>query len=86
MVDVKLFSRKHCGLCQETFEDLKTVQRQIPFDLEIFDIDDRENLEWKKLYFEDIPVIYVNDKPFVKWGLDVEEFVKELKRLNGDGK
>jgi uncharacterized membrane protein len=57
MIDVKLYSRKDCHLCDQARIDLASMQEEVPHQLSVIDIDEDPKLV--KLYGEVIPVITV---------------------------
>ena len=57
---VTIFSRRGCHLCDVAEETVRSVQDEVPFDLEIVFIDGNEELE--KLYGEEIPVTMIDGK------------------------
>jgi uncharacterized membrane protein len=57
MLQVTLFSRSDCHLCEEVETDLRNIQKEIPFELTIQDIESKDNL--KDLLGEEIPVVEV---------------------------
>ncbi len=57
-----LFTRKHCGICDDALYNLSIIQKNIPsLSIVIKDIDDSENIQWKKLYHLSVPVIHVRE-------------------------
>jgi glutaredoxin len=78
-INVELFSKRHCGICQGVLEDLEEIRKRLPFDLQVIDIEEKRNFNWKELYFNDIPVIHIDKEPFVKHGIDKDEFEAELR-------
>lgn len=60
-----LFTSPTCTLCTVAKADLHSLQRQIPFDLSIYDIrssapsyDPYEQTVWRRLYQYDVPVLH----------------------------
>jgi hypothetical protein len=73
---VQLFSKQYCGLCEEVHYQLEKLQPKLKFDLQIVDVELKENKQFLKMYFNDIPVIHLDQKPIMKHGIDIEEFTK----------
>lgn len=57
MIDVILYSRNECHLCDETRADLEDLQKSIPFRLKVVDIDSSKSL--RELYAAQIPVVEI---------------------------
>jgi uncharacterized membrane protein len=57
MINVTLYLRKDCHLCEQAVEDLKAIQETIPHTLTIIDIDSDPALQ--RSYALDIPVLEV---------------------------
>jgi len=57
MIEVVLFSRNECHLCDETIEHLSSLENQIPHKLTIVNIDSDPDLT--RIYGERIPVLEV---------------------------
>ena len=55
MIEVTLYSRKDCHLCDEVKEELASLQETVPHKLIVVDIDTDPKL--KKLYDTEIPVV-----------------------------
>ncbi|MEA3440275.1 MAG: DUF2085 domain-containing protein [Chloroflexota bacterium] len=58
MIEVILYTRKDCRLCEQTRSDLDELQSQFPHRLSILDIDENPDLA-QKFGFE-IPVVQIN--------------------------
>lgn len=57
---VIVYSRSHCGCCEQAIKTLTQAQEQHQFTLEIIDIDTVPEL--KTLYDAQVPVIVINGK------------------------
>ncbi len=57
MIEVTLYSRKDCHLCDQALEDLAAIKESVPHHLIVIDIDTNPKL--KKLYDKEVPVIEV---------------------------
>jgi len=79
MIVVDLFSGGECGLCDDAREILKSVQRDIPFQLrEILLLPDNPHYEE---YRDHIPVIHVNGSRSFRHRIPEESFRKQLLAL-----
>lgn len=77
-MNVELYSRQNCHLCDAARETLRSVQQEIPFELHEIDID-RDPL-LRERYTHDVPVVFIDGKAWFKHKLDREEMVKRLER------
>ena len=69
---VTIYSRRGCHLCDFAEETVRSVQGEVPFDLEIVFIDGNEELE--KLYGEEVPVTMIDGKRHDYFRVDRERF------------
>jgi uncharacterized membrane protein len=73
MINVKLYSRKDCPLCDQALADLQSLQTSIPHNLEIIDVDSHP--EALRLYGNALPVVEVGPykvkAPFDKKELEI---------------
>jgi hypothetical protein len=58
--EVILYTRKQCGLCDETADELRRLQGDLSFELTELDIDEDASL--RDLYDEIVPVVAVGDR------------------------
>ena len=75
---VTIYSRRGCHLCDVAEETVRSVQSEIPFDLEIVFIDGNEELE--KLYGEEVPVTMIDGKRHDYFRVDRERFKSAVLR------
>jgi len=57
MIEVKLFSRKDCHLCDVTQQHLEELQLSVPHQLTIIDVD--SDVKLRNLYGFNVPVVFV---------------------------
>ncbi|MER1985690.1 MAG: glutaredoxin family protein [Solibacillus sp.] len=57
---IQLYSRPHCELCEEGLRTLKLVQEDVPFEIEVINIEDDDVLHEK--YMLMIPVVVLDDE------------------------
>lgn len=73
MIQVTLYSRKDCHLCEQALADLESLRAQIPHQVDIIDVDTDARL--KKEYGLEIPVVEVGPyklkAPFSKGALEM---------------
>lgn len=77
-MNVELYSKPSCSLCDEARATILEVQARIPFDFHEVDIT-RDPVLFEK-YQHDIPVVFVDGIRFFKLKLDKEEFEQRLER------
>jgi len=78
-VDVEIYSRPGCHLCDQAKEVIERVQRRVTFGLKIINIETDAQLE--RQYGEEIPVVFINGSKAFKFRVDEAEFEKKVKRL-----
>ena len=76
MKTVQLYTRVGCHLCEVVDEQLETLKKEIPFEIELLDIDQDEKL--RELYNEEVPVVVLDGKKIAKYHLDVEMLRRRL--------
>src|SRR5512135_2931961 len=57
MIEVTLYSRKDCHLCEITQKDLEELQNVVPHHLTVIDID--SDLKLRSLYGFNVPVVQI---------------------------
>ena len=78
MVQVLLYTKPGCCLCDEVKATIERLRKQHPFELrEVNILDDRRLFEEFK---EQIPVVFINGRKAFKFHLDDKEFLKRLAR------
>lgn len=75
---VTLYSKAACGLCDEAEEVLRELQREIPFRLEIVDIESEKTLFDR--YWLRIPVVAVEGEDVAEAPLDADRLRAALSR------
>lgn len=70
-----LYTRRECHLCDEAKDTLDRVRREIPFDLDVVDVDSAAALVAQ--YGEEVPVVLIEGRKRFKYR--VEE--QRLRRL-----
>lgn len=63
---VKFYSRPNCSLCDDGLRTLKLVQEDIPFEIEIINIEENDELHEK--YMLHIPVVEKDGK-VIQYGM-----------------
>jgi glutaredoxin len=73
---VQLYTRVGCHLCEVVEAELENLKKEIPFEIELLDIDRDEKL--RELYNEEVPVVMLDGKKIAKYHLDVEMLRRRL--------
>jgi glutaredoxin len=74
--EVILYTRAGCHLCDEAKEQLHGLRRQTAFELRVVDID--QDPELRKLYNDEVPVIFINGHKAFKYRIEPAQFLKLL--------
>jgi len=78
---VTLYTRARCHLCEVAAEVLDDVREELPFDLEVVDIDGDEALRAR--YRSDIPVVMLEGELLFRYRIDAD--VLRARLLEGLG-
>ena len=78
-VDVKIYSRADCHLCEEAKATIERVADEVdtPVTIEEIDVDTDETL--REEYGERVPYVFVDGWPAFKYEVDDEELRRQLK-------
>ena len=78
-VDVKIYSRADCHLCEEAKATIERVADEVdtPVTIEEVDVDTDERLRAE--YGERVPYVFVDGWPAFKYEVDAEELRRQLK-------
>ncbi len=79
-MNITLYTRAGCHLCDEAKKVLKEAQAETAFDLEEVDIDQHPNL--KAEFNEQVPVVFINGRKAFKYRVDPCELRRRLSRAN----
>lgn len=74
---VILYTRKDCHLCDDAKAIIETVKQEIPFSLDVLDVDTKS--EWQTTYGLEVPVVFVNEKKFSKYHVEPERLRQWLR-------
>jgi len=78
-VQIDIYSRPGCHLCDDAKEVVERVRRRFPFSLRVIDIETDPELE--KAYGQQIPVVFINGNKAFKYHVDEHELEQKVKRL-----
>ena len=79
-IEVTLYSRSNCHLCEVALETLLGLQKELNFDIEKLLIDGDSELE--KKYGEQVPVILINGAMHDFFRVDPERFRNSISHLH----
>ena len=74
--EVVLYSRKGCHLCEVVKESLVKLHRQGGFELHEIDVD--SDAETRRLYNDEVPVVFINGRKAFKYRMNEQEFLRKL--------
>jgi glutaredoxin len=78
-IEVEIYSRPGCHLCDEAKDVIERVRRRVVFNLRVINIETDAALE--KEYGEQIPVVFINGNKAFKYHVNENEFEQKVKRL-----
>jgi glutaredoxin len=73
---VILYYRKGCHLCELVKESLTKLSRQARFHWEEIDVESSPEL--RRLFTDEVPVVFINGRKAFKYRMDEKEFLKKL--------
>ena len=79
-IEVTLYTRKGCHLCDEAKAQMAPLLREFSARLREVDIDADEKL--RALYNFDVPVIFLGGRKVAKHRLDLAQFRRQLERAS----
>lgn len=79
LIQIDIYSRPGCHLCDEAKEVVERVRARFPFSLRVIDIETDPELQ--KSYGEQIPVVFINGNKAFKFRVDEAELEKRVKKL-----
>ena len=77
LLEIVLYTRAGCHLCDETKEIIRGAQAETPFAFHEVDID--LDPELRQRYNEEVPVVFMDGKKVFKYRIDPREFRRRLK-------
>lgn len=78
MSRVTLYTRVACHLCEDARAALDAVRAEVPFDLDVVDVD--TDPELVKAYGWEVPVVLVDGRKAFKYRVDPSELRAKLAR------
>jgi glutaredoxin len=74
--EVIIYSRKGCHLCEIVKESLVKLHKRGGFNWREIDVD--SNAEMRRLYNDEVPVVFINGRKAFKYRMDEQEFLRKL--------
>ena len=78
-VQVDIYSRPGCHLCDEAKVVIERVQRRLGFAVRVIDVE--TDPEFERKFGEEIPVVFINGVKAFKYHVDEAEFQKKVQKL-----
>jgi glutaredoxin len=74
--EVIVYSRKGCHLCEIVKESLVKLHKRGGFDWREIDVD--SDIELRRQYNDQVPVVFINGRKAFKYRMDEQEFMRKL--------
>ena len=74
--EVIVYSRKGCHLCEIVKESLVKLHKRGGFDWREIDVD--SDIELRRQYNDQVPVVLINGRKAFKYRMDEQEFMRKL--------
>jgi glutaredoxin len=74
--EVIVYSRKGCHLCEIVKESLVKLQKRGGFRWHEIDVDSDARI--RRLYNDEVPVVFINGRKAFKYRMDEKEFLRKL--------
>ena len=78
-IQIEIYSRPGCHLCDEAKEVIERIQRRYAFAVRVINIEEDPALE--TAYGTEIPVVFINGSKAFKYRVDEAELEKKVRRL-----
>ena len=74
--EVIVYSRKGCHLCEIVKESLVKLHKRGGFNWREIDVD--SDIELRRQYNDQVPVVFINGRKAFKYRMDEQEFMRKL--------
>jgi glutaredoxin len=74
--EVVVYSRRGCHLCEIVKESLVKLHKRGGFNWHEIDVD--SDAELRRLYNDEVPVVFINGRKAFKYRMDEQEFLRKL--------
>jgi glutaredoxin len=81
-VEVVLYTRAGCHLCEVAKEVIERVRARVPFALSVIDVDTDPSLQ--EQFGLEVPVVFVGGRKHAKYRLDERAFEERLRRSDSE--
>ena len=78
MTKITIYSRQGCHLCDDAFNTLESMRKELNFEIEVIDID--QDAELIKLYSDQVPVIHIDGEHHDFYKVDPTRFRSSLEK------
>jgi glutaredoxin len=78
MTEITIYSRQGCHLCDDAFNTLESMRKELNFEIEVIDID--QDAELIKLYSDQVPVIHIDGQHHDFYKVDPVRFRSSLEK------
>jgi len=78
MTEITIYSRQGCHLCDDAFNTLESMRKELNFEIEVIDID--QDAELIKLYSDQVPVIHIDGQHHDFYKVDPTRFRSSLEK------
>ena len=78
-IQIEIYSRPGCHLCDEAKDVIDRVRKRHGFELRVVNIEEDPALE--SVYGTEIPVVFINGTKAFKYHVDERELERKVKRL-----
>jgi glutaredoxin len=75
-LEVVVYSRKGCHLCEIVKESIVKLQKHAGFTWREVDVD--SDVEIRRRYTDEVPVVFINGRKAFKYRIDEQEFLRKL--------
>ena len=73
---VLVYTRKGCHLCEIVKESMVKLHKRGGFTWREIDVD--SDVETRRLYNDEVPVVFINGRKAFKYRMDEQEFLRKL--------
>ncbi|MFP5505543.1 MAG: glutaredoxin family protein [Gammaproteobacteria bacterium] len=77
-MSLTLYTRRGCHLCEDFEQELRRLQAEMPFEVEIHDVDARP--EWRAAYNDRVPLLLAGSEEISRYFLDPDCLRRHLGR------
>ena len=78
MMEVVLYTRRGCHLCEEARQEIERLKSAAEFRLVTLDIDSDPELQAR--FNDQVPVVFINGRKAFKYRVDRRQFLRRLKQ------